>query len=262
MPHYDLAEQCTIFDRIRAGDKAARDAFICSHQPLVISLMRNNPTLSGVDYDDLFQAGCIGLITAVDSFDPSLGIQFSTYAAHYIRKEFLGLLRKTAPCNCRNVSEKTFYLYMRILRYTDSLLAKGVGYHESDPKLAEAVAAHFRVPVHAVQSAWTYTSRVNFDAGMQEAEVRTLQTPSAEDVYMEQHIQPTIMDDIPGMTDLEKTALACRYRLPPYAADNSDSMSYSEIAKTLRVSISAAQRYVSSGLEKMRRALEKKKAVG
>ena len=50
----------------------------------------------GIDYDDLFQAGCIGLIQAADRFDESRGLKFSTYAVPVILGEIRGLFRKSS----------------------------------------------------------------------------------------------------------------------------------------------------------------------
>ena len=60
-------------------DAAERDSFIESNLPLVHSLCRRF-TGRGIEYDDLFQMGCLGLVKAADGFDESRGLCFSTYA--------------------------------------------------------------------------------------------------------------------------------------------------------------------------------------
>ena len=65
--------------KIKNGDKAAREEFIYGNLRLVLSVLQrfNN---RGENVDDLFQVGCIGLIKALDNFDTSHGVKFSTYA--------------------------------------------------------------------------------------------------------------------------------------------------------------------------------------
>jgi RNA polymerase sigma factor for flagellar operon FliA len=78
------------------GDMAARDSLLARHLPLVHHVARQVlPKLSAeVSLDDLVSAGSIGLINAVDSFDPSRGLAFSTYAAPRIRGAILDDLRR------------------------------------------------------------------------------------------------------------------------------------------------------------------------
>ncbi len=64
-------------------DREARDQMICQHLGLVQRLAKKFRQ-RGVPYEDLVQVGSLGLIKAVDGFDPSNGAQFTTFAAHYI----------------------------------------------------------------------------------------------------------------------------------------------------------------------------------
>ena len=70
-----------------------REQFICSHIGLVHSCVRRFVG-RGMEYDDLFQAGCEGLIKAADGFDESRGLQFSTYAVPVILGEMRRLFRE------------------------------------------------------------------------------------------------------------------------------------------------------------------------
>ncbi|MGN1129031.1 MAG: sigma-70 family RNA polymerase sigma factor, partial [Candidatus Flemingiibacterium sp.] len=65
------------------GDSAARDELIAGNLRLVLSVVQRF-TSRGENLDDLFQVGCIGLIKAVDNFDVSLDVKFSTYAVPMI----------------------------------------------------------------------------------------------------------------------------------------------------------------------------------
>lgn len=80
------------FQTDKKGDKQAREEFINGNLKLVLSVIRrfNN---RGENADDLFQIGCIGLIKAIDNFDTTLNVQFSTYAVPMIIGEIRRYLR-------------------------------------------------------------------------------------------------------------------------------------------------------------------------
>ena len=73
-------------------DTRTRDSFIESNLPLVHSLCKRFVG-RGIEYDDLYQAGCIGLIKAADGFDESRGLCFSTYAVPVILGEIRRMFR-------------------------------------------------------------------------------------------------------------------------------------------------------------------------
>jgi len=72
-------EKKQLFEKILQGDGQAREKYIYGNLRLVLSIIQrfNN---RGEYVDDIFQVGCIGLIKAIDNFDVSQGVQFSTYA--------------------------------------------------------------------------------------------------------------------------------------------------------------------------------------
>lgn len=81
-----------LFNRIDKGDKKAREEFIYGNLRLVLSIIRRFSN-SDEDANDLFQIGCIGLIKALDNFDRSLDVRFSTYAVPMIIGEIRRYLR-------------------------------------------------------------------------------------------------------------------------------------------------------------------------
>ena len=92
LPTLTRKEKDELFIRIKAGDKLAREEFIQGNLRLVLSVIKrfNN---RGENADDLFQVGCIGLIKAIDNFDLSQNVQFSTYAVPMIVGEIRRYLR-------------------------------------------------------------------------------------------------------------------------------------------------------------------------
>lgn len=75
-----------------SGDEGARSLLITENSPLVWSIVRRFMG-RGYEADDLYQTGCMGLLKAIDRFDCSLGLQFSTYAVPMITGEIKRLLR-------------------------------------------------------------------------------------------------------------------------------------------------------------------------
>ncbi len=84
------------YEKINAGDKQAREDFIRGNLRLVLSIVQRF-ALRGENMDDLFQVGCVGLIKAVDRFDVSLGLRFSTYAVPMVIGELKRYLRDGSP---------------------------------------------------------------------------------------------------------------------------------------------------------------------
>lgn len=68
-----------LIERIHQGDKDARDTLFQENMGLIYSVARRFLG-RGVDMEDLFQIGSIGLLKAVDNFDPGFDVKFSTYA--------------------------------------------------------------------------------------------------------------------------------------------------------------------------------------
>ncbi|MBE3577449.1 MAG: sigma-70 family RNA polymerase sigma factor [Limnochordales bacterium] len=93
----DPAATQELFRKARQGDELARQRLVEHNLRLVRAVVRRfreARLFIPVDDDDLFQAGCIGLLQAVDGFDPERGIQFSTYAVPFILGEIRRYVRQ------------------------------------------------------------------------------------------------------------------------------------------------------------------------
>ncbi len=92
LPVLTKEEKAELFVKIKEGDPVAREKFVQGNLRLVLSIIQrfNN---RGESVDDLFQVGCIGLIKAIDNFDLSQNVQFSTYAVPMIIGEIRRYLR-------------------------------------------------------------------------------------------------------------------------------------------------------------------------
>ena len=85
-------EKIELLKKIRQGDQKARQEMINGNLRLVLSVVQKF-TNRGENLDDLFQVGCIGLIKAIDNFDPNQNVRFSTYGVPMIIGEIRRHLR-------------------------------------------------------------------------------------------------------------------------------------------------------------------------
>jgi RNA polymerase sporulation-specific sigma factor len=92
LPLLKNEEKERLFARIQDGDMTARETYIEGNLRLVLSVIKRFSS-SNENVDDLFQIGCIGLIKAIDNFDTSLNVKFSTYAVPMILGEIRRFLR-------------------------------------------------------------------------------------------------------------------------------------------------------------------------
>src|SRR5690554_5417750 len=133
LPVLTNKEMRELFDLIHAGDESARETFVQGNLRLVLSVIQrfNN---RGENLDDLFQVGCIGLIKAIDNFDLSQNVKFSTYAVPMIIGEIRRYLRDNNPIR---VSRSLRDIAYKALQVRDELVFK----NSREPSLDEIAEA-------------------------------------------------------------------------------------------------------------------------
>lgn len=135
------SEKMELLKRVKAGDMDARDELIRGNLRLVLSVIQRFMG-RGERADDLFQVGCIGLIKAIDNFDISQNVRFSTYAVPMIMGELRRYLRDNAPVRVsRSVRDLAYRAMQSRERLTNE---KG-----SEPKI-EDIAKDLGVPRHDI----------------------------------------------------------------------------------------------------------------
>lgn len=92
LPRINKSEAESLLIKIAEGDELSKRKFVTANIRLVLSIVKRFPSAK-ISKDDMFQAGCIGLIKAVDNFDPSFGVTFSTYAVPMILGEIKRIIR-------------------------------------------------------------------------------------------------------------------------------------------------------------------------
>ncbi len=237
-------EKQALMKRVRAGDTDARREMICGNLRLVLSIIQR---FSGrrENLDDLFQVGCIGLIKAVDNFDITKEVMFSTYAVPMIVGEVRRYLRDNAA--------------IRISRSVRDLAYRALGAREElsatlnrDPTPDE-IARHLGAPREQVVSAL-------------EAIVEPISL--YEPVYTENgdslYVIDQLSDQSRGASDdswLENIALREAVRTLTPREQNIIKLRYykdktqMEIASEIGISQAQVSRLEKAALEKLRRQL-------
>ena len=108
LPLLKPAQAKELLVKIKSGDTQARETFIKGNLRLVLSIVQRF-SQSGENLDDLFQIGCIGMIKAIDNFDISLNVQFSTYAVPMIIGEIKRFLRDNSTIRVSRSLKDTAY---------------------------------------------------------------------------------------------------------------------------------------------------------
>ena len=140
LPRLTQRESLEMLAKIKSGDKNAREEFIVCNMRLVLSVIKRFWSSKSCS-DDVFQAGVIGLIKAIDKFDLSVGVQFSTYAVPMIIGEIKRHLRDGNSLRIARSIRDTAYLALK----TRSELEK----EDKDASL-ESVAVKMNVAVSDV----------------------------------------------------------------------------------------------------------------
>ncbi len=92
LPKITNEQGLKLLKRAKEGDEQAREQFVLGNMRLVLSIIKRFSQVKE-NPDDLFQVGCVGLIKAMDNFDLSVGVMFSTYAVPMILGEIKRLIR-------------------------------------------------------------------------------------------------------------------------------------------------------------------------
>ena len=147
LPLYKEAEMTEMLLKIKEGDLETREEFIHGNLRLVLSVIQRFSS-RGENPDDLFQVGCIGLIKALDNFDMSHGVKFSTYAVPMIIGEVRRYLRDN---NAIRVSRSLRDMAYKALQ-TRETLSRQLQREPTVAEIAEAMEVEREDVVLALES--------------------------------------------------------------------------------------------------------------
>ena len=181
--------------------KKERDGFIESNLGLVHSICKRFCG-RGIEYDDLYQAGCMGLVKAVDAFDQSRGLMFSTYAVPVIMGEMRRLFRDGGAVK---VSRSVKELGLKINR-EKALLEQKLCREPTVKEIAESVGAECGDVIEAVCALQNTVSLTqNGDDGVKETDLPTVST---EDEISDRLV---LEEAFEKLTLEERKLMECRY---------------------------------------------------
>lgn len=181
--------------------KAERDTFIENNLGLVHSICKRFSG-RGIEYDDLYQAGCIGLIKATDAFDEDRGLCFSTYAVPVIMGEVRRLFRDGGSVK---VSRSVKELSVKI-NYEKQRLEQTLCREPTVSELAEAIGVSAEDITEAVCATQpTVSLTYEGDDGIKETDLPT-------ESYEERISNRLILDEaFKKLNETERKIMNCRY---------------------------------------------------
>ena len=159
-----------------------RDEFIEGNLPLVHKLA-NRFRGRGVEYEELYAAGCVGLVKAVDRFEPERGLCFSTYAVPVILGEIRRLFRDGG-----SVKE----LSVKAARLRDQLSANG------EPRISDIAQALGVTPEEAAEALCAGIPPVSLDHGGEDGEPLPVPSASGEDALIDRLALRQCLSELSG----------------------------------------------------------------
>ncbi len=112
LPKLTNQQSLELMTKIKSGDEEAKNYYIYCNMRLVLSVAQRFMS-SKENMDDIFQVGCVGLLKAIDNFDLTLNVQFSTYAVPMIIGEIKRFLRDSSAMRVSRSIRDTAYMVLK-----------------------------------------------------------------------------------------------------------------------------------------------------
>lgn len=228
--------------RSRKGDRAAWERLIEGNLRLVLSVIQRFSG-RGENPDDLFQVGCVGLLKAINNFDPNLDVKFSTYGVPMICGEIRRYLRDNAPIRVSRSVRDTAY---RVLQCKERLLAE-----KGREATQEELARELGLPLAAVCEAMDAVSAplslyepVHSDSGDPLLVMDQISDPRSSDERWLEEL--ALRDALSGLGEREKHILCLRYY---------DGKTQVEVAQAIGISQAQVSRLEKGALKRLRKAI-------
>lgn len=241
------AEKRSLEQSVADADTAKR-IFVERNLRLVVSIARK--TSPGPDeLTDIIQDGNVGLIRAVEKFDGTRGIKFSTYATYWIKQA----IQRGASARARSVTMPLeIHRAVTQVHATRSEMYKTLG---REPTVEE-MASDLLLPEQTVRMALTVgRDTLSLDAPISESDTSSLgsfvpdSTVDVESDSLPSAIRADIMDMLDNLSCYERDVIMARFQMngPP----DSELMSLRDVATTCDIPLRRVQAYLASGLRKL-----------
>ena len=227
----------------KSGDDNAKETLVNENSPLIKSVIKKYLN-KGIEFDDLYQLGSMGFLKAINNFDESFGVKFSTYAVPMIAGEIKRYIRDNGIIK---VSRSTKQLNMRINKFIESFLSK----NQKSPTISE-IAKEFEISeaevVYAMDSSnkpISLYSIVGDESGKEQYLIDKIEDTTPMDKEMDNELLYKIIKDLPSR---DRKIIILRYFR---------DMTQKDIAQELGVSQVQISRLESKILNKLKDVLTK-----
>ena len=229
-----------LFPLVHSGDRAAREEFINGNLRLVLSVVQRFSG-RGENADDLFQVGCIGLIKALDNFDTSQNVRFSTYAVPMIIGEIRRYLRDNNPIRVSRSLRDTAY---KALQARDLLVSR----LDREPTVGE-IAREIQLPeedvvfaMEAIQDPVSLFEPVYNDGGDAIYIIDQVRDPKQSDAQWLENL--AVSEALRRLTEREQKILRLRFF---------EGRTQMEVAGEIGISQAQVSRLEKNALQHMRK---------
>ena len=226
----------------QSGDRAAREELISCNLRLVLSVIQKFAN-RGENADDLFQVGCIGLIKAIDHFDTTLGVKFSTYGVPMIIGEIRRYLRDNSSIRVSRSLRDTAYKVLSVRERLQTANGR-------EPTVEE-IAKELGIPredivfaMDAIVDPVSLYDPVYSDGGDAICVMDQVRDTKNTDESWTEHI--ALGEAVARLGERERTILAMRFY---------DGKTQMEVAKEIGISQAQVSRLEKNAISQMRKYL-------
>ncbi len=233
-------EMIELFNSYKQGDKKAKDKIVEGNLKLVLSILKRYQNKCD-NMDDLFQIGVVGLIKAVDNFDLSFNVRFSTYAVFMIDGEIKRYIRDN---NSLRVSRSTKELSYKLINYREDYLSKNYKYPTN-----EEMCNYFNISPYELYKTLNSLNDVG-------SIFEPIYSDGGDTIYLVDQLEDKKLKDLDEllalreamskMKDREKIIITKRYI---------DGLSQAEIAEELSISQAQVSRIENNALNSVKKLI-------
>ena len=224
--------------KAKAGNQRAREELINGNLRLVLSVIQRF-TSRGENIDDLFQVGCIGLIKAIDNFDVSLNLRFSTYGVPMIIGEIRRYLRDYNPIRVSRSIRDTAYHAMQVKEQIINETQKEPTVEEIAERLG-VKRENVVIALEAIVDPVSLYEPVYYDAGDTIYVMDQIGDSNSDVNWIDEILLKKSINDL---GDREKRILSLRFM---------NGMTQTEVAKEIGISQAQVSRLEKGAMEKIK----------